>query len=151
MKVNILKRVSECDICQCNKGECVKSLGLLQPLYIPTQKWKEISMDSITRLPQLEGKDAIVVVVDRLTKYTHFRGTQTTTKASQIAKVYMKEIHRLHEFPNIIVSDRDPEFRRHFWQDLFKLAGTKLHMSTIYHPQTVGQTEAINKCLEGYL
>jgi hypothetical protein len=67
-------------------------------------------MDFITGLPKLEGKDAILVVVDRLTKYAHFCGIQSTYKACQVAEVFMKEIHRLQGFPKVIVSDRDPKF-----------------------------------------
>jgi hypothetical protein len=78
MKKDIQKFVRECQVFQRNKGEIVKALGLLQPLHIPNQRWEEISMDFITGLPKSEGKDAIFVVVDRLTKYAHFCGIQST-------------------------------------------------------------------------
>ena len=74
MKKDIQNFIAECEVCQRNKGEIVKTPGLLQPLPIPNQRWEEISMDFITGLSKLEGKDAIMVVVDRLNKYAHFYG-----------------------------------------------------------------------------
>jgi hypothetical protein len=71
MNVDIRKYVAECDLCQRNKSENVLTPGLLHPLHIPNQKWEEISMDFIEGLPISEGKDKILVVVDRLTKYAH--------------------------------------------------------------------------------
>jgi hypothetical protein len=139
MKKYIQKFVRECQVCQRNKGEIVKALGLLQPLHIPNQIWEEISMDFITGLPKSEGKDAIFVVMDRLTKYAHFCGIQSTYTTSQVVEVFMKEIHRLHGFPKVIVSDRDPKFTRNFWKELWKIRGTTLAMSSTYHPQIDGQ------------
>lgn len=93
-------------------------------------------MDFIMGLPESEGKDAIFVVVDCLIKYVHFRETQTVAKAPQIAELFIKEVYWLHGFPKVIINYRDPKFTSHFWQELFKLASTKLTMSTIYHSQT---------------
>jgi hypothetical protein len=78
MKKDIKKIVRECQVFQRNKGETKISLGLLQPLHIPDKNWEDISMDSIIGLPKSEGKDAIFMVVDRLTKYAHFCGIQST-------------------------------------------------------------------------
>jgi hypothetical protein len=63
----------------------------------------------------------------------------------------MKEIHELHGFPTLIVSDRDPKFIGIFWKELWNMSGTTLVMISTYRPQIDGQIETINKCLEGYL
>jgi hypothetical protein len=125
--------------------------GLLQPLPIPDQKWESISMDFITGLPRVQGKDCIYVVVDRLTKFAHFFAIPLDYSAAQVAELFFREIFHLHGLPKTIVSDRDNRFMGGFWQELFRLVGTELTPSTSYHPQTDGQTEIMNKWVEGYL
>jgi hypothetical protein len=151
MKQDVHTFVAECEVCQCNKGETVKALGTLQPLLIPPAIWRDISMDFIVGLPKSGNKSVIMVVVDRLSKYAHFCALQHPFTASTVAQIFMDNIFKLHGMPNSIVSDRDPTFTNNFWQELFKLQGTQLHLSTAYHPQMDGQTEVVNKCLETYL
>jgi hypothetical protein len=151
MKQDIRNFVVECDVCQCNKGEIVKSLGTLQPIPIPPTIWKDIFMDFITGLPKSGNKSVIMVVVDRLSKYTHLCILQHPFTPSTVAQIFMDQVFKLHGMPHSIASDRDPTFTRNFWQELFKLQGTQLHLITAYHPQTDGQTEFVNKCLETYL
>jgi transposase InsO family protein len=115
------------------------------------QKWESISMDFITGLPKVQGKDCIFVVVDRLTKFSHFIAIATNFSAAQVADLFFRELFRLHGLPKTIVSDQDSRFTSTFWQDLFRLVGTSLTLSTNYHPQTDGQTEIVNKWVEGYL
>jgi hypothetical protein len=112
--------------------------GLLQPLPIPEQKWESISMDFIIGLPCMQGKDCIFVVVDRLTKFSHFFAIPSDYKAIQEDELFFRETFRLHGLPKQIVSDRDGCFISAYWQDLFRLTGTELAMSTSYHPQTDG-------------
>jgi hypothetical protein len=89
MKQDICNFVIECDVCQRNKGEIVKSSGTLQPLLIPPAIWKDISMDFITGLPKSGNKSVIMVVVDRLSKYAHLCALQHPFTASTVAQIFM--------------------------------------------------------------
>jgi transposase InsO family protein len=151
LKTDVQRFVAECLVCQQNKVETIKTPGLLQPLSIPSHHWEEVSMDFITGLPKSEGKSVIMVIVDRLTKYAHFCALSHPFKASTVATAFMETVQKLHGSPKIIVSDRDPIFTGHFWTELFSCLGTQLAHSSSYHPQSNGQTEIVNKCLEGYL
>jgi hypothetical protein len=111
----------------------------------------EISMEFIIGLPKVQGKDYIYVVVDILTKFSHFYSILTEYNAIQVANIFFKEVFRLHGLPKNIVSDRDSRFIGTFWRELFRLVGTELTPSTNYHPQTDGQTDIVNKWVEGYL
>ena len=89
--------------------------------------------------------------VDRLTKSAHFIPVKPTRTAASLAEIYVKEIVRLHGVPSSIVSDRDPIFTSQFWEALQTALGTRLSLSTAYHPQTDGQTERVNRILEDLL
>jgi ribosomal protein L21E len=108
-------------------------------------------MDFITGLPLSAGNSCILVVVDLFSKFAHFIPIAHPFTAASVAKVFMKEVFRLHSMPEAIVSDRDPVFTSAFWQELFRLTDTELKMSSARHPETDGQTERVNQCLEGYL
>jgi hypothetical protein len=115
-------------------------------------KWDDISMDFIVGLPlTARKKDSISVIVDRLTKTTHFIVVHTTYSARQYAELYMDHIVRLHGIPKTIISDRGTQFVACFWEQLHECLGTQLIRSSSYHPQTDGQTERINQILEDML
>jgi hypothetical protein len=90
-------------------------------------------------------------VVDKLTKYAHFLPLSHPFSARQVAQVYLDNVFKLHGLPAVLVSDRDPIFTSRLWQELFRLTGTELAMSSSRHPQTDGQMERVNQCLETYL
>lgn len=108
-------------------------------------------MDVVEGLPNSQGKDAIMVVVDCYSKFAHFVPLQHPLTAPKVAQTFFEEVFSLYGLPKSIVSDRDPIFLGSFWSELFKLQGTKLNHSSSYHPQSDGQTERINQCLECYL
>ncbi|KAL0355853.1 UNVERIFIED_CONTAM: hypothetical protein Sradi_4032200 [Sesamum radiatum] len=108
-------------------------------------------MDFIEGLPASEGKDSVLVIVDRLTNYSHFLPLKHPYTTASIAKVFFDHIYKLHGLPVSIVSDRDKIFTSKLWKELFTLAGVSLNMSSAYRPQSDGQTERVNQCLENYL
>ena len=146
-----MQHVRECSIYQQNKIENTHPAGLLQPLPIPEQKWESISMDFITGLPKVQGRDCLYVVVDRLTKFAHFFSIPSDYSTAQVAELFFREVFRLHRLPKTIVSDRDSKFTGAFWQELFRLVGTELATSTSYHPQSDEQTKIVKKWIKGYL
>jgi hypothetical protein len=108
-------------------------------------------MDFIVGLPKSGNKLVIMVVVDRFSKYVHLCALQYPFTTSNVAQLFMDQVFKIHGMPHSIVSDRDPTFTNNFWQELFKLQGTQLHLNTTYHSKIDGQTEVVNKCLETYL
>ena len=152
LRSDVRRHVQTCPCCQISKSRNRKPLGLLQPLPIPERKWEQTTMDFITQLPKTpRGYDAIMVVVDKLTKMVHLTATHTTATAPSTAELYFNNISRLHGLQSSIVSDRDSKFTSRFWEALMELFGTKLKRSTAYHPQTDGQTERTNRTLEEIL
>jgi hypothetical protein len=152
MKREIAHFVEQCLTCQQVKVEHQKPSRLLQPLPIPKWKWENISMDFVCGLPRTStNHDAIWVVVDRLTKSTHFISIRMNYSLDKLVEIYVNEIVRLHGVPVSIVSDRDPRFTSRFWGSLQKALGTKLNFSTAFHPQTDGQSERTIQILEDML
>ena len=108
-------------------------------------------MDFVERLPMSRGHEAILVVVDRLSKGAYFIPLRHPFIASSVAKIFIENMVKLHGIPRSIVTDWEALFMSSFWQELFTLQGSKLKASSSYHPQTDGQTEVMNQTLEQYL
>jgi hypothetical protein len=152
MKADIKNYVERCLKCQVSKIEQVKNPGLLQQLGIPNLKFESISRDFIVGLPKTQaGFDSILVVDDWLTKIAHFIPTVSNVTASGVAELFMRNVFKFHGMPSEIISDRDRKFVTEFWTTLFKMFGTKIKLSTAYHPKTNGQTKWTNRTLEDML
>ncbi|KAK4410255.1 Transposon Ty3-G Gag-Pol polyprotein [Sesamum angolense] len=120
------------------KAERVPYPGLLQPLPIPHQAWSSVSIDFVEGLPKSEGRNCTSwpsltlfqqnwLLEFSWTMFIYYNGLSTN-----------------------IVTDRDKIFTSSFWKELFKLLGTNLNLSTAYHPQSDGQMERVNQCVENY-
>lgn len=151
LKSQVVSFVQNCETCKMTKSVTTPYPGLLQPLEVPDQAWTHLSMDFIEGLPKSDGKNVILVVIDRFSKYAHFIALAHPYTAPSVAKIFLDNIVKLHGLPSSIVTDRDPIFTGLFWKELFKLLGVDLCYSSAYHPQSDGQTERLNQCLENYL
>nr|GEV04179.1 reverse transcriptase domain-containing protein [Tanacetum cinerariifolium] len=109
-------------------------------------------MDFITKLPRTSSKhDSIWVIVDRLTKSAHFLAVREDYKTEKLARLYINEIVARHGMPVSIIFDRDNYLTSRFWQSLQKALGTRLDLSTTYHPETDGQSERTIQTLKDML
>ncbi|GJV14247.1 putative reverse transcriptase domain-containing protein [Tanacetum coccineum] len=152
MKRDIATYVSKCLTCSKVKAEHQRPSGLLQQPEIPEWKWDKITMDFITKLPRSKsGHDTIWVIVDRLTNSAHFLAIREDYSTEKLAKIYIDEIAARHGVPVSIISDRDGRFTSRCWQIVQKPLGTRLDLSTAYHPQMDGQSERTIQTLEDML
>jgi len=134
MRSDVHEFVSNCSTCQQTLYGKKKPGGLLQSLPIPSQVWEDISLDFVSGLPPSRGYTFILVVVDRFSKGIHLGALPSHYISYKVAELFVSIVCKLHGLPRSIVSDRDPLFISHFWQDLFKFSGTLLRMSSAYHP-----------------
>lgn len=148
MKSSIHDYTRACSVCQQSKPDRAKSPGLLQPLPVSASAWQVISLDFIEGLPLSGSFNCVLVVADLLTKYAHFVPLCHPFTAAGVAKAFFTNVYRLHGLPTTIISDRDRILTSRFWTELFCLVDVQLARSTAYHPQSDGQTERINQCLE---
>ncbi|KAK8715587.1 hypothetical protein V6N13_042918 [Hibiscus sabdariffa] len=138
MKSAITDYVSRCLTFHKVKVEHRAPTGLLQPLKFPQWKWERITMDFVSGFPVTPRKnDALWVIIDRLTKSTHFIPVRVNMNSDILAKIYVREVIRLHGVPISIVSDRDPKFTSRFWKTLYKALGTRLNLSTAFNHKSL--------------
>ncbi|GKB65463.1 putative reverse transcriptase domain-containing protein [Tanacetum coccineum] len=119
---------------------------------LAAQKEEGIAMDFVTKLPRTSsGHDIIWVIVDRLTKSAHFLPMREDYKMERLARLYLNAIVARHGVPISIISNRDSRFTSRFWQSIQEALGTRLDMSTAYHPHTDGQSERTIQTFEDML
>jgi hypothetical protein len=155
LHADIKEMIDACLACNQAKASRHKPYGLLQPLPVPQRAWQHITMDYITDLPPCrignEEYDSIVVFVDRFSKMAHYAPIRKDIKAKDLARIFRREIIRLHGPPESIVFDRGPPHKSKFFETFLHFLSTKGKFTTAYHPQGDGQTERQNQTLEAYL
>ncbi|GJT88220.1 putative reverse transcriptase domain-containing protein [Tanacetum coccineum] len=152
MKKDVAVYVRKCLTCSKVKAEQQRPSGLLQQPEVLEWKWERKIMDLVMKLPRTSsGHDTIWVIVDWLTKSAHFLPMHKDYKMDRLARLYLNKIIARHGMPISIISDRDSRITSTFWQTMQEALGTKLDMSTAYHPQTNGQIERTIQTLEDML
>jgi hypothetical protein len=138
-----------CSTCKKSKPSNQKPYGLLNPLSTPGQPWESIGVDFVGPLPRSKNRDntydEITVIICLLTAMVHLVPSRTNYTAPQMAELMFEAVYRHHGIPKNIISDRDVLFTSVFWKHLHDLLGSKLRMSSAYHPQTDGATERANR------
>jgi len=148
----IIDFVKSCTECQQNKASRHQPYWLSSPLELPYAPWQSIAMNFIMEFPVSEGCDQLWVIIDRFTKMAHFLPLKTEGKTvADLAVIFAREVWKHHGLPADIVSDRDSRFTSETWKEFLRLAGIRPRMSTVFHPQTNGQTEQLNQTIEAYL
>jgi len=140
-----------CDLCIRTKIQRRLPTGHLDPFLTPDTWWDTISIDFIVELPQLDGHDAIMVVIDSLCKRAHFLPVNTTITAEGSPQQFHNNVWKVHGLPSHILSDRRPQFKAEFTTELYRLLRIKPAKTTAYHLQVDSQTERVNQELEQYL
>jgi hypothetical protein len=152
MKHDVVHFTVKCLYCQQVKANHHHPIGLLQPHDVPMSKWEVISMDFVVGLLLTSHRhNAILVIVDKLTKSAHFIPVRDTYNVTDVAHMFVSEVICLHGIPKHIISDRDSRFNSRFWTSLQSALGTQLNLSTTYHPEIDGQIERVNQVLEDML
>jgi len=133
--------VEGCDSCQQNKNQVAAPAGKLMPNEASEKPWTYIMADFITKLPLVQGYDAILVVYDQLTKIAHFILITDKTLAEGLARLFRDHVWKLHGLPESIISDKGAQFAANLMRELNQILGIEMRLSTAFHPQTDGQTE----------
>jgi hypothetical protein len=135
-----------------SKSRTLETYRTFATIKIPQWKWEKIGMDFIVGLPTTQSSyDSIWVTIDHFSKVAHFIPVKTTYKGANLAELYIARIMCLHGVPKKIVSDRGTQFMSRFWEKLHESMDTRLNFSSVYHSQSDGQTERVNRILEDML
>ena len=150
MKEQIQTYVKHCQKCQQSKVSNQKTSGSLLPLPVPPCPWQDITMD-FTKMPESLGYNYILVVVDWFSKEVVFVPCTKEETAYSTAELFRDHVWCQHGLPSTVVSNCGSVFASNFLGELYKLLGIKRKMSTVFHPQTNGQTERLNHEINQYL
>ncbi|KAI3220470.1 hypothetical protein DTO012A9_10171 [Penicillium roqueforti] len=142
---DVKRYVDNCLVCKRTKTWRDRTPGLLHPLPIPERPWQHLSMDFRSFPKDRHGYDAVFVIVDRLSKRPISIPCYKDTNAKQMARLFMDNVIRITGIPETIVSDRGGQFISEFWTEFCRILGIKRKLSTVYHPQTDGQSEIANQ------
>jgi hypothetical protein len=140
-----------CTNCLRSKSQRHQPYGLLKQLPILEKPWNSISMDFIEKLPTSSGYNAILVIIDCLSKQGIFIPTTVNITSPMLARLFIFHIFSKHGVPSHVTSDRGSEFVSHFFRSLGEALDMRLHFTSVYHPEGDGQTERTNQTLEQYL
>jgi len=147
----IRQYINTCDLCLRTKPIRQAPVGELHSLQILDSQWDTLSMDFVMELPLSSGHDAVMTVVDSVSKRAHFIPTHMMVTAEGAARLFLHQVWKLHGLPKCVILDRGPQFVARFTRELYRLLGIKLASSTIWHPQTDRQMERVNQELDQYL
>src|SRR5882724_2780611 len=147
----IAEYMKGCYLCNCTKNYPSALAGKLMPNRIPDRHWQTILVDVITELPQSHGYDAIMVIIDRLSKCAHTVPTTLDVTTSGITQLFRDHVWKLHGLPEEVISDQGTQFMSNFMRSLSQLLKIRIAASTAYHPQTDGQTERVNQEVKQFL
>jgi hypothetical protein len=142
-----------CDVCQKIKVDCRAPMGGLRPSHIPRRPFSTVSLDLITGLPPSgEAKfTAILVIVDKLTKYAIIVPTHDGLTQEGFAQLFVEKVANVYGLPERIIADRDKRWSTVFWRSVVEYYGSVMALSSSHHPQTDGQTEVLNSLIEQML
>ena len=133
--------VEGCDLCQRIKNKTEEMVGKLKLSEVPKKPWTHLMVDFITKLPVVAGKDAILVVCNRLSKMMYFVATTKKVLAEGLARLFRDNMWKLHKLPESVVSNRGPQFAAELTKKLNRMLGIQTRLSIAFYPQTDGQTE----------
>ena len=144
----IRQYISTYDLCLRTKLIRQALVGELHPFWIPDSRWDMLSVDFVVELPLSSGHDAVMTVVDSVSKRAHFILTYTMVTVEGAARLFLHQVWKLHGLLKCIISDHGPQFVARFTRELYCLLGIKLASSTTWYPQTDRQTEHVNQKLD---
>ena len=133
---DIGRYVEECDLCQKIKNRMKKVVEKLKLSEMPEKPWTHLTVDFITKLLVVTGKDSILVVCDRLSKIAHFVATTEGTSVEGLARLFRDNMWKLHRLPESIVLDKRPQFAVELTKELNRMLGIKMRLSIAFYPQT---------------